>query len=75
MTQAGDWGARFKEMLAFVGVTEEDRQLIRNSGPIVTKHARRLNDIVYDHILEYPEAGKFLSHRRREARRAENRAQ
>ena len=60
MTQAGDWGARLEEMLAFVGVTEEDRQLIRDSGPIVNKHARRLNDLVYDHILEYPEAGKFF---------------
>ena len=55
-----NWPARFEEMVSFVGLTEEDRQLIKTSGPLVLKHARRLNDVMYDLLLQYPQARKFF---------------
>ena len=60
MSSATDWLARFEEMVSFVGLTEEDRELIRDSGPIVMKHAGPLNDFIYDHILQYPAAAQFF---------------
>ena len=55
-----NWPARLQEMAAFVGLTEEERQLIRDSGPILLEHSRGLTDAVYDHFLKFPQARKFF---------------
>jgi hemoglobin-like flavoprotein len=55
-----NWAERFKEMVDFVGLSEADRQLIKASAPIVLAQARRLNDFMYDRLLEYPQARKFF---------------
>lgn len=55
-----DWPARFAEMVDFVGLSEEDRQLIRASAPILLAHADSLTEAAYDHILKYPQARKFF---------------
>jgi len=47
-------------MVDFVGLSEEDRQLIKASAPLIMAHANRLNDVVYDHLLHYPQARKFF---------------
>lgn len=60
MSHIVHWPTRFEEMIRFVGLTQEDRQLIRNSGPLIMKHARHLNDVIYDHLLGYPETRKFF---------------
>jgi hemoglobin-like flavoprotein len=60
MSNIVHWPTRFQEMIRFVGLTDEDRQLIRDSGPLVMKHARRLNDFIYDHLLAYPDTRKFF---------------
>ena len=60
MSTVMNWPERFEEMIGFVGITDEDRQLIKASGPLVMKHSRRLNDIMYDMLLEYPQARKFF---------------
>ena len=60
MSTGTNWPARFAEMVDFVGVSEEDRQLIKASAPLIMAHADRLNDVVYDHLLQYPQARKFF---------------
>jgi hemoglobin-like flavoprotein len=60
MTRYTDWPARFAEMADLVGLTQEDRQLIRASGPLIMAQARRLNDVVYDQLLQHPQARKFF---------------
>lgn len=60
MSTVTNWPARFAEMVDFVGLTEEDRQLIKASAPLIIAHARDMSDAVYDHLLKYPEARKFF---------------
>ena len=47
-------------MMDLVGLTEEDRQLIKASGPLIMSHAGRLNDTVYDQLLQHPQSRKFF---------------
>jgi hypothetical protein len=60
MSNRTDWPARFAEMMDLVGLSEEDRQLIKASGPLIMVHAGRLNDIVYGQLLQHPQARKFF---------------
>lgn len=60
MSNIVHWPTRFEEMIRFVGLTQEDRRLIQDSGPLIMKDARRLNDFIYDHLLAYPETRKFF---------------
>ena len=55
-----NWPARFAEMVDFVGLSEEDRQLIKASAPIILARAGHLNDSVYDQLLQYPQARQFF---------------
>ena len=57
-----DWPARFREMSEFVGLTDEDLDLIRASGPLVQAKLQSFVDHIYDHFLEYPESRKFFVH-------------
>jgi len=59
-TTVTNWPARFEEMTDFVGLTDEDRKLIKDSGPLIVAQARPLNDFFYDSLLKYPEARKFF---------------
>ena len=60
MSNMINWPARFAEMVDFVGLSEEDRQLIKASAPIILARAGRLNDFVYDQLLQYPQARQFF---------------
>jgi hemoglobin-like flavoprotein len=60
MSTVTHWPARFEEMRDFVGLSDEDRQLIKASSPMIMQHARRLTDSVYDHFLQYPQTRKFF---------------
>src|SRR5207247_8596848 len=60
MSNVINWPARFAEMVNFVGLSEEDRQLIKASAPIILARAGKLNDFVYDQLLKYPEARQFF---------------
>jgi hypothetical protein len=60
MESRTNWPARFAEMLDLVGLSEEDRQLIKASGPLIMSHAGRLNDLVYDQLLQHPQSRKFF---------------
>jgi protoglobin len=55
-----NWPARFAEMIDFVGLSEEDRQLIKASAPLILARAGSLNDFVYDELLKYPQARQFF---------------
>lgn len=55
-----NWPARMEEMVAFVGLTDDERQLIRASAPFIMDHARALTDAVYDHFMKFPQARKFF---------------
>jgi hemoglobin-like flavoprotein len=60
MSNVTNWPARFAEMVDFVGLSEEDRQLIKASAPIILAHAGRMTDCVYDSLLKYPQARQFF---------------
>jgi hypothetical protein len=60
MSTVTNWPVRFAEMVDFVGLSEEDRQLIKASAPIILAQARKLSDVVYDNLLKYPQARKFF---------------
>ncbi len=60
MSPATDWSIRFEEMVAYVGLTDAERQLIKDSAPIINAQARQMNDDIYDQILTFPEARKFF---------------
>lgn len=60
MNQATNWPARFAEMMDLVEFTEEDRQLIKASAPLVMGQAEKLTDALYDRLLRYPQARKFF---------------
>ena len=60
MSNVTDWPARFEEMIDFVGLLEEDRQLIKASAPIIMQYADSLSDGVHDHLLQYPQARQFF---------------
>ena len=55
-----NWPARFAETIDFVGLSEEDRQLIKASAPLILARAGSLNDLVYDQLLKYPQARQFF---------------
>ncbi len=60
MSSAIHWPERFAEMMDFVELSEEDRQLIKASASIINKNARSLTNTIYDRFLQYPQARKFF---------------
>lgn len=55
-----DWPTRFAEMITFVEFTEEDRQRVKTTSPLILAEVRRLNNEMYDHLLTYPQSRKFF---------------
>jgi hemoglobin-like flavoprotein len=60
MSNIPSWPARFAEMVDFVRLSEEDRQLIKDSAPLILLHAGSMTDDVYDSLLKYPQARQFF---------------
>jgi hemoglobin-like flavoprotein len=60
MSNHTNWPVRFAEMIDLVGLSEADRQLIKASSPLIMSHAGRLNDIVYEQLLQHPQSRKFF---------------
>jgi hemoglobin-like flavoprotein len=60
MSNHTNWPARFAEMLDLVGLSEAERQLIKASSALIMPHAGRLNDIVYEQLLQHPQSRKFF---------------
>ncbi len=59
--QRTNWPDRLREVTKYVGLTEEDRSLIKSTGHIVKRYSDQLTTEVYDHIFEFPSAGRFFS--------------
>ena len=55
-----DWPARLRQMAEFVGFTDEDLALVRESGPILLDRAEELTTAVYDHFLLFPATARFF---------------
>ena len=60
MTVSPNWSARMEEMVSFVGLSEGDRKLIRDSAAIVMENAGTLAESVCSHFLNYPDARKYF---------------
>ena len=60
--QTTNWPERLREVVKYVNLTEEDRGLIRATGPIVRRYSDQLTTEVYDHIFRFPNAGRFFSY-------------
>ena len=60
MTAVTNWSARMVEMVGFVGLSEEDRKLIRESAAIVMENAEKLAESVCDLFMNYPDARKYF---------------
>lgn len=55
-----NWPNRLREMASFVGLEEEDHQLIQDSAGIVMDNAEGLTEAVYDNFLKFPESRRFF---------------
>ncbi len=60
MSEASHLPAKFEEMIKFVGMTEEERHLIKTSSALIMQHARHLTDVIYDQFLEYPKTRQYF---------------
>ena len=49
-----------RQMADFVGLTDEDLNLVRASGPLLLARADELTAAVYDHFLQFPPAARFF---------------
>ena len=60
MARIVSWSSRLKELADFVGLSQEELDLIKEtSGPIL-EHADELTSKVYDNFLQFPETRKFF---------------
>ena len=60
MARIIDWPARLKEMADFVGLGQDELDLLQaTSGPIL-EHAEELTNQVYDNFLRFPETREFF---------------
>jgi len=49
-----------RQMADFVGFTDEDLALVRDSGPFLVDRAEELTSAVYDHFLQFPATARFF---------------
>jgi len=49
-----------REQMAFVGLHEEDVQLIRRTAPLILKHEETLTAALYEHFLTFPDTAQFF---------------
>ena len=55
-----DWAGRMKQMAEFVGLTQDDLELVQSTASALAPHVDALTGAVYDHFLLFPEARKFF---------------
>jgi hypothetical protein len=49
-----------RELMAFVGLGDDDVAAIRRSAPFVLAHERELTTALYDHFLRFPDSARFF---------------
>lgn len=55
-----DWPARMQQMADFMGLSDDDLALVRESGPLLLARAEELTSAVYDHFLKFPGTARFF---------------
>ena len=55
-----NWPARLRDLANFVGLSDEDRQLIQDSGPIILDNSEELTGVIYDNFIKFPYSRKFF---------------
>ncbi|MQF69505.1 hypothetical protein FIM12_04135 [SAR202 cluster bacterium AD-804-J14_MRT_500m] len=59
-TRQTNWPDRFRDLLEFSGISDNDLKSVKATGPIIVKYAVSLTDEVYDRIFEFPAAKQFF---------------
>jgi len=49
-----------REQMAFVGLHEDDVQIIRRTAPLVLQHEETLTAALYEHFLKFPATAQFF---------------
>ena len=60
MPQLVDWPARMKEVAAFVGLGQNELDIIESTRKMVLARGEEITDAVYDHFLEFQETRRFF---------------
>ena len=60
MQQIVDWPARMKEVAAFVGLGQEELEVIESTRELVLAKGEEITAAVYDHFLLFPETRRFF---------------
>ncbi len=58
-----DWPTRMRQMADFIGLTDAELELIRDSAPALLPHADDLAAAVYERFLSYPATARYFLHR------------
>ena len=60
MSRIVDWPARMKEVAGFVGLDQDELEVIQSTRDLVLARGEELTAEVYDHFLKFPQARKFF---------------
>ena len=60
MQRIVDWPARMKEVADFVGLGQEELDIIQSTRELVVARGEELTAAVYDHFLKFPETRRFF---------------
>ena len=60
MQQIVDWPARMKEVAEFVGLGQEELDVIESTRELVLAKGEEITAAVYDHFLLFPETRRFF---------------
>ena len=60
MPPGADMEGFVHELMAFIGLNDEDVQLIRQTAPMILKHERTITSALYEHFLQFPSTAPFF---------------
>lgn len=60
MQQIVDWPARMKEVAEFVGLDQNELEVIESTRELVLARGEEMTGAVYDHFLKFPETRRFF---------------
>ena len=60
MPRIVDWPARMKEVANFVGLDQDELEIIESTRELVLERGDELTAEVYDHFLKFPETRRFF---------------
>ena len=60
MSRIVDWPARMREVAGFVGLGQDELEIIQSTRDLVLARGEELTAAVYDHFLKFPESRRFF---------------